>query len=97
MKKLFISQPMNGRTNEKIIEERNKAHIASEIITGEKLEVIDSFFQNAPHDAKPLWFMGESIKLMAEADYVYFAPGWENARGCVIEHECAIKYGLDVI
>lgn len=31
------------------------------------------------------------------ADVVYFAPGWKEARGCRIEHECAKEYGMDRI
>ena len=27
----------------------------------------------------------------------YFCKGWENARGCRIEHETAEVYGLDII
>ena len=30
---------------------------------------------------------------MSEADAVVFMPGWENARGCRIEHEIALEYG----
>ena len=58
------------------------------------MEVIDSFFQGAPAEAKPLWFLGESLKLMAEADIVCFAPGWKAARGCVMENACAVAYDI---
>ena len=63
----------------------------------EDVEVIDSFFQSAPVDAKPLWFLGKSLELLSTADIAYFADGWENARGCKIEHECAIQYGIKII
>lgn len=55
------------------------------------------FFKDAPHDAKPLWFMAESIRLMADADLVYFAKGWKDARGCMIERECAVQYGVPIL
>lgn len=97
MKKLFISQPMRGKTDAEILATREKAIKSAEDFLGEEVEVIDSFFQNAPVDAKPLWYLGESIKLLAEADVVYFAKGWEEARGCRIENTCAIAYGIDVI
>lgn len=97
MKKLFISQPMNGKTDKEILEVRQRAIEAAERRLGEKVEVIDSFFQGAPADAKPLWFLGESIKLLGEADVAYFAPGWENARGCRIEYNCAADYDVPVI
>lgn len=61
------------------------------------MEVIDSFFQNAPADARPLWFLGKSLELLSTADVAYFAPGWDEARGCKIEHMCAVEYGIDRI
>lgn len=56
MKKLFISQPMKGKTDEAIKEERQQAIREAEQAVGEPVEVIDSFFEGAPADAKPLWF-----------------------------------------
>lgn len=97
MKKVFISQPMNGKTNEEIEAVREKAIASATDTLGEPVEVIDSFFKDAPHDAKPLWFLGKSLELLSNADVAYFAKGWENARGCRIEHECAIEYGIDLI
>ena len=97
MKKLFISQPMRGKTNEEIIAVRQKAIESAERNLGEKVEVIDSFFQNAPAEAKPLWFLGKSLELLSTADVVYFAKGWEDARGCRIENTCAIEYGIDMV
>lgn len=94
MKKLFISQPMRGKTDEEILEVRAKAIQSAERELGEEVEVIDSFIKGAPAAARPLWFLGESIKLLAKADVAYFAEGWEDARGCKIEHECAIEYGI---
>lgn len=95
MKKLFISQPMNGKSDEEILKEREEAIKKAKEVCGEEVEVIDSFFQNAPADARPLWFLGKSLELLSTADVAYFAPGWENARGCKIEHLCAVEYGLD--
>lgn len=98
MKKLFISQPMRGKTDEEILAVREKAIASAERYLGEKVEVIDSFFQNVPEvESRPLWCLGKSLKLMADADVVYFAKDWENYRGCKIENTCAIEYGIDVI
>ena len=97
MKKLFISQPMNGKTDAEILEVRNKAIKSAERELGEKVEVIDSFFRNAPTEAKPLWFLGKSLELLSEADVAYFAKGWEEARGCKIEYQCAIDYGIELV
>lgn len=91
--KLFISQPMRGLTDEEILAVRENAKSFVERLFGEEVEVLESFFLGAPADAKPLWYLGESIKLLSEADLVYFAKGWENNRGCRIEHMCAVEYG----
>lgn len=97
MKKLFISQPMRGKTDEEIKAERAKAIEAASELVGEPVEVIDSFFEKAPVDAKPLWFIGKSLELLAGADIAYFAEEWQDARGCRIEHTCAVEYNIDRI
>ena len=100
MTKIFISQPMNGKTNEEIEDKRDS--IIDKLATqfareNECIEVIHSFFKNTPHDVKPLWCLGESIKLMSEADIAFFCDGWQTARGCQIEHDCALEYGIDTM
>lgn len=97
MKKLFISQPMKGKTDEEILAVRQKAIESAKRELGEDVEVIDSFFQDAPVEAKPLWFLGKSLELLATADVAFFAKGWKEARGCRIENTCAFEYGIDVI
>lgn len=68
----------------------------SQIANGEldKLpqEVIDSFFDGEPKT--PLWYLGESIKLLGQADIAYFCKDWEKYRGCCIEHECCVRYSI---
>ena len=88
---------MRGKTDEEIQLRRKKAIESAERSLGEPVEVIDSFFQNAPADARPLWFLGKSLELLSTADIAYFAKGWEDARGCRIENQCAIEYGIEVI
>ena len=90
MKKLFISQPMRNRTDEEIQSERDR--ILEEV--KEKypnVELIDSFFRGA-HDMSPIECIAESLKRMENADILYFAPGWNIARGCTIEHYVAELY-----
>lgn len=97
MKKLFISQPMKGKTNEEIESERAKAVEEAKTVFNDDVEVIDSFFKDAPVDARPLWFLGKSIELLSVADAAYFAKDWDKYRGCKIEHSCAVEYGIKVI
>lgn len=97
MKKLFISQPMRGKTDEEILKEREIAIEKARDVLGEDVEVLETFFDDFSADAKPLEYLARSIKFLAKADVAYFADGWENARGCKIEHECAVEYGIDII
>lgn len=97
MKKLFISQPMNGKTDGEILRERRACMKYAERALGESVEVVDSFFADTPTNASPLWYLGESLKLLSEADVAYFAAGWVDARGCRIEHTCAKEYGIQTI
>ena len=98
MKRIFISQPMKDKTDEQILKERERAVSAvKEKFNGEDVEVIDSFFQSAPHDAKPLWFLGKSLERLSTADVAYFIGEWKNYRGCKIENTCAKEYGIETI
>lgn len=96
MLRVFISQPMNGKTNEDI--ERVRKKVIERVKKGfpdKEIEVIDSFFKDAPDvKEKGLYHLGKSLELLATADVAYFAEGWEDYRGCRIEHICAAEYGI---
>lgn len=88
---------MKGKTNEEIKAERKRLIGKVRAIYGDDIEIIDSFFENAPVDARPLWFLGKSLELLSTADVAAFARGWQDARGCRIENTCAIEYGIEVV
>lgn len=96
--KVFISQPMKDKTNEYIENERNVAvQQIKEKYPDYDVVIIDSFFKDAPHEAKPLWFLGKSFELLSTADVAYFCKGWENYRGCKMEHKACEEYGIEFI
>ena len=100
MKKVFISQPMDGLTEEEILKERERAEITvrgylNQIYPGEPVEFLDTVFRD--FDGNGLKYLAKSLELLAEADVAYFAPGWEQARGCRIEHDCAAAYGKRIL
>ena len=99
MKKLFISQPMNGLTKEEIFAVREKAVKDAEKRMGTSFIVLDTFIlEDAPeYFTIGIWYLAKSLEMLAEADVVYFCDGWEDARGCRIEHDCAVNYGVTVI
>ena len=101
-RRVFISQPMKGLSNEKILEERElhkQAVLDLDIFPGDEIEFIDSMVNiNTSYDSDvrniPVAYLGRSISLIATADLVYFADGWENTNGCVIEHDICMRYGI---
>lgn len=96
MKKLFVSVPMEGRTEEEIKASIQKMKKIAEIYEGEELELIDSYIEdNPPKDNnEDVWYLGESLKKLAQADvFVGIDDVW-NWRGCYIESEVAVRYEI---
>ena len=100
MKKLFISQPMRGLTDEEILNKRQEIKKNAEKVIKEPVELIDSFIEDYPGEINkhiPVFYLGKSIQFLSQADVAYFGGDWRNARGCKIEHEIAKEYGIDRI
>lgn len=100
MKKVFISQPMNGLTDEEILEKRSEIKKDIETKINEEIEFIDSFLQDYPGEINKhilVWYLGKSIQLLSQADMIYLGEGWDKARGCKIEYEIAKAYGINII
>ena len=104
MKKAMLSQPMAGKTDAEIVSARDRAIR----VLGEKgYEVINTLFTDEWYSKEkmeergvvqiPLCFLAKSLENMSLCNAAYFCKGWENARGCRIEHEAAKAYGLDII
>lgn len=102
-KKAMISQPMAGKTDAEIVEAREKAVAELE---GMGYEVVNTLFTDEAMEGRgdmkiplyiPLHYLAMSLESMSSCNVVYFCPGWENARGCRIEHDAAAEYGLEVM
>ena len=100
MVKVFVSQPMRGRSQGEIESERDailakvRAMYAER---GEDVREVPSYFgPKGESQMEPLECLGKSLELMSRADVAVFAPGWEKARGCRIEHMCASEYGVEI-
>ena len=102
MKNVFISQPMRGLTSDEIKANRFAAikDIKKFVLSkyDEEVNIIDSYFEDAPQTKLPaLWWLGQSICKLSEADIIYCLKGYETARGCCIEVLCAKEYGIEVV
>ena len=97
MKKLFISQPMQGKGDQEILDERAEAIRKAQQLIGEPVEVLETFYDDFGPDAKPLEYLARSIADLSKADVAFFARGWDERRGCKIEHQCAADYGIPTL
>nr|DAJ67532.1 MAG TPA: Blasticidin M [Caudoviricetes sp.] len=97
MKKLFVSVPMKGRTEEKIKTSIQKMKKIAEIYEGEELELIDSYIEDNPpeNNNQAIWYLGESLKKLSEADVFIGIRESYDWNGCFIEMETANKYGIN--
>lgn len=96
MRKLFVSIPMNGLSDDEIKVRMIDAKTEAERIMGQPMELLETVF-DFPEGTPPLVYLGESLKKMAEADVVYFHHGWVRARGCVVERMAAMGYDKYII
>lgn len=65
----------------------------------DEITIIDTYIKEAAPDNinSGLWYLGKSLLLLTEANLVVFAKGWRSARGCLVEYQCARKYGISYI
>lgn len=96
MKKLFISCPMKGRTEENIKKSMEKMHKMAEIIFDQELEVIPTYIEDNPpeNNNQSVWYLGKSIQLLAEADFFIGIDYSNYFKGCEIENSVARSYGI---
>lgn len=104
MKKAMISQPMKGKTEEQITADRDAAIAALEALGYEVVNTkfTDEWYSSEQMTARgvvsvPLCFLAKSLDNMSKCHAVYMVPGWEEARGCKIEHTVAESYGIEII
>ena len=104
MEKAMLSQPMAGKNEQEIIETRERAMKALQEAGYEVVNTLftDEWYSKESMEARgvvqiPLCFLAKSLENMSLCHAAYFCKGWENARGCRIEHETAKAYGLRII
>lgn len=102
--KAMLSQPMAGKTNEEIAATRERA---IKVLEEKGYQIVNTLFTDEWYNKDkmaergvvniPLCFMAKSLENMSLCHAAYFCKGWENARGCRIEHAAAKAYGLRII
>ena len=102
--KLFISQPMIGRTTEEILKEyREVVDWCEDRFNNQKQRKDNCGYKN--NDIKfinplipPLSpYKDELIKWFLMVDIAVFTKGWEKEKECRVEHMVCEKYGIKII
>ena len=96
--KIFISMGMKSKSTGQVKVEMKKVldHIKTKLPDAVHIDsVITDADANiaAKGDDAGVWYLGESLKMMSEADIVFFVNDWKNFRGCSIERMVAERYG----
>lgn len=99
---IVISQPMRGMSPEQVKAVRKEAE-KDVISMGFKPyeNVYDESFseQAVPENCKHpgILAMAGALERLSQAEALYLAPGWSSARGCRIEYEVALSFGMAII
>lgn len=95
---------MAGKTDAEIVEARERAIKKLETLGYEVVNTLftDEWYSKEKMEERgvvqiPLCFLAKSLENMSLCHAAYFCKGWENARGCRIEHDAAVAYGLTLI
>jgi hypothetical protein len=92
---------MKDRTNEQILKERKEIIEKTKFMLSKKddLVFLESYFnEDVPENVNiPVYYLGKSLKVLAEADIAVFGKGWKCGRGCLVEHEVCQSYGIKVL
>lgn len=103
-KKAMISQPMAGKRYGEIVQTRDRAITHLEELGYSTVNTLftDEWYSRESMKSRgvvqiPLCFLAKSLESMSLCHAVYFCKGWEQTRGCRIEHEAAKAYGLEII
>ena len=104
MEKAMLSQPMAGKSDEEIKATREKA---ISTLTEQGFEIVNTLFTDEWYSKEkmtergvvqiPLCFLAKSLENMSLCHAAYFCKGWDKTRGCKIEHDAAVAYGLKII
>ena len=101
---------MTGKSEEEILATRQKEiekiHQLFDA-DGVEINIIASYIDDATrkHFRKytsddinwDIYWLSQSLQKLAMADMIWLCDGWKHSKGCNVEHECAIQYGLDIV
>ena len=109
-KNIFISQPMSGKREEEILATRQKEIDKIHQFFGAdgvEINIIASYIDDATRKCFEehigdginwdIFWLSQSLERLAMADMIWLCEGWEYSKGCNVELECAMQYGISIV
>lgn len=103
IKYAVISQAMKGIDSSKIRLQREKAEATVRAAGYEPIDTVyeEDYFDDGVSGVDvvnpALWHMGLALARLSKAHAIYMCDGWGAARGCRMEHQAAVAFGVDVM
>lgn len=94
--KIYISIPISGRP---LYEAKHHAEELRTKLTQHGHECVTPFDVCSEPDKSYAYYMGHDIETLLSAgiDTVVFGRGWEDSKGCSLEHAAARIYGKRIV
>lgn len=101
VKYAVISQPMKNVDPDKVKLQREKAETAVRAAGYEPIDTVyeEDFKYDVNNDVvnPALWHMGLALMRLSKAHMIYMCDGWDTTRGCTLEHQAALAFGVDIM
>lgn len=98
-KKVFLSVPMNGRTDDQILAYLGSLAAIAVAYFGKDVELFDGYTNATPDEScknDGIYYLGESFMKLAKCDAILAPDTYYSTRGCLMEVNAADKYGIAV-
>ena len=101
---------MTGKSEEEILATRQKEIDKIHQFFGAdgvEINIITSYIDDATRKHfeehvsdninRDIFWLSQSLERLAMADMIWLCDGWEYSKGCNVELECAMQYGLGIV
>ena len=97
-----ISQPMRNANPDIVKSQRKKAEAAVRAAGYKPIDTVYEADFEYPVDNDEiinpaLWYMGLALMRLSKAHAIYMCKGWDTARGCTLEHQAAVAFGVNIM
>lgn len=92
--RVYISIPISGKDYD---EQKARAEKIKEELYREGHEGITPFDVVQVPDAPYCYAMGKDIEVLLACDAAVFAEGWNESKGCRLERQACLIYGIKIL